>query len=152
MMFSENFHIGTMICNYGYLENLTNLESIVNLFNLSIVELIETQIKDRIIHFNMISNKDTNFEKIIKKKTNKDNSDLINLTIKNILNAKLQKFKNNSWVESDKTKNSLIKEEETQKFNIPNINFEKQAVFKKSFANFLKIAEGLKDGEILYQI
>jgi len=161
MIFSENFHIGTMICNFGYLDNVANLESIVNLFNMNIVELVETQIKDRIIYFNMISNKDLSFEKFLSKKPVKNNSDVISSTVKNILNAKLQKFKNNNLNESNqknqsqKTSNKNLTKSQDKSNNllsIPNVNFDKKAVFKKSFKNFLRMAEELKDGEIMYKI
>jgi len=163
MIFSDKFHIGTMICNFGVLENLLNLESIVNLFNMSFVELVETQIKERIIHFKMISNKDLNFDKHVNQKQNK-NSGIINSTVKNILNAKLLKFKNLNENAKKKKINkntklnndgSLIKKEEnqiTQIYNIPNVSFYQEPIFKKSFLNYLKMAEELKDGEIMYKI
>jgi len=154
MIFSDNFHIGTMICNFGSLENLITLESLVNLFNMSIVELVETQIKDRIIYFNMISNKDLNFNNYLNKKMTKNSSGIINSTVRNILNAKLSKFKNSKRLSnSDDINKSLVKlTENTKEISIPNINFDKKAVFKKTFTNFLKMAEELKDGEIIYKI
>ena len=149
MIFSDNYHIGTMICNFGVLENLNNLESIINLFNISVIEVIENQINDRILYFSLISNKNMNFIDYIKKKNSK-NSTVINNTIKNIIKAKLEKFKLDT-----KTKNQLISKKFTKEildYNIPNINFSKQMVFKKSFGKFLEIAEDLADGEIIYKI
>ncbi len=161
MIFSDKFHIGTMICNFGHLENLTNLESIVNLFNMSLVELVESQIKDRIIYFNFISNKDLNFNNYLKKKTVKNDSSVISSTIKNILNAKLQKFRNKNIIEiSNKTNTSTnsnknivkIGQDNNNQIRIPNVNFDKKEIFKKSFSNFIKIAEEIRDGEIIYKI
>ena len=56
-----------MICNFGVLENLNNLESIINLFNISVIEVIENQINDRILYFSLISNKNMNFIDYINK-------------------------------------------------------------------------------------
>lgn len=128
---------------------------------MSIVELVENQIKDRIIYFHMISNKNLNFDSYLKKKAVKSNSGIINSTVKQILNAKLQKFKNSNSGEilnisqspcnSNKSFAKIDNKNNTQLY-IPNVNFDKKNIFKKSFANFLKIAEELKDGEILYKI
>ncbi len=143
-----------MICNFGMVENLNTLESIVNLFNLSIVELVELQIKERVIYFNMISNKHLDFNDYLNRKTNKNSSEIINSTAKRILLAKLSKFDNKekkatvnystrSLEKTNQNNNSMI---------IPNIKFYQKAIFKKTFTNFLKMAEDLKDGEIIYKI
>lgn len=149
-----------MICNFGTLGNLENLESIVNLFNINIVEFVENQIKDKIIYFSMVSNKHLNFDNFLKKEPIDRKSGSINHCVKNILNAKLQKFKNNN--ESESPNNSLINESSNKKYlitqedsnhvNVPNVSFDNKAVFKKSFIKFLKQAEELKDGEIIYKI
>lgn len=165
MIFSDNFHIGTMICNFGYLENISNVESLVNLFNITLVEIIETQVKDRIIYFSMVSNKPLNFESHLKKKITKRNASVINTSVRNILHAKLYKFRTNQNANAPKrtklatnlkNENKILEKIDSNKdgtcLNIPNIIFSKKLVFRKSFTKFLTMAEDLEDGEILYKI
>ncbi len=133
-----------MIINLGTLQNIESLEAIFYLYTSFFIEIFQKELNSHSIinNFNLYSSKGFELENFLIENFKKD--DCTKYITQIILKNKLKKYKT-------EIKNKYTKEINIE-YKIPFLKFERINDLEELDSKFFKLANGLKEFDILYNI